>query len=246
MPYGDQRSPVASGSSAENLLGRLLYLVLTAAISYATWLALSGPLFRIHQVEVLGTQLASSDAVRRAASLDSATPFLVSTSDVEARVLLLGAPAHARLAFQLPDTAIIQIVERRPAYVWTVGEDRFLVADDGVVLGSAASQPLLEIVDEDRQSVGPGSTVDRRVLAEAAYLERVLPNLIGLTPSAFRVSHARGLSAGGPKGIQVSFGDDQNLDARLADLKPALDAALAAHPTPTLLDISVLHRPYYR
>ena len=247
VPIRNQGVHVAVGSSSESLLGRLLYVVLTGAISYASWFALTGPLFRIHQIEVVGTQLASPDAVRRAASLDGASPFLISTSDVEARVLTLGAPAHARVVFQLPDTATIQIVERRPAYVWTVGENRFLVADDGVVLGSAPSpQRFLDLVDEDQQAVGPGSTVDRRALAEAEYLERVLPGLAGLTPSAFHVSHARGLSAVGPKGLQVSFGDDQNLDARLADLKPALAAALAAHPTPTLVDISVLHRPFYR
>ncbi len=244
---GSQLVPVAIGSSTGNLLGRLLYVVLTAAISYASWFTLTGPLIRIHQVKVVGTQLTSPDAVRRAASLDGASPFLVSTLDVEARVLALGAPAHARVVFQLPDTATIQIVERRPAFIWAVGENRYLVADDGVVLGSTPSpRRLPELLDEDHQAVGPGSIVDRRWLAEAAYLERVLPGLAGLTPSTFHVSHALGLSAVGPKGIQISFGDDENLDARLADLKPALDAALAAHPTPTLLDISVLHRPYYR
>lgn len=225
----------------------MLYLgCLLAALGGLLYVLVS-PAFRVRHVSVEGQHYASSAQVVAFSGLAGQDPFQVQSDLVRRRILDTSIPADAWVTFRLPDTAIIHLRERRPAYRWQVGPTVFLVARDGTVLGPGEDSPgAFVIEDVDRRTVGPGDHVDPRILQEAALVEAGLPPAVG--PASHRVlaSATLGVDVVTNDGISIALGGDDNLTRKLAVLTPVLQAARSATPRPTLVDLSVVDHPYFR
>jgi cell division septal protein FtsQ len=224
---------------------RFFFVLLLGLVGYGALTLYTNPIFRVRQVDVVGAHWLPPAAVVQAANLSGRNIFQIDTGAVSNQILALGVPEQVTVHYQLPNTAIIDVSERLPAYIWKVDPTLYLVADDGTVLGPTSREgEAVIVVDSDHRPVQVGQKVDVAVLREASYLEQVLPKAAGLSPHYFLYSRALGLVVPTADGFQVVVGDSQQLGERLADFGPALQAARAQQPRPTWVDLRFLGHPY--
>ena len=115
------------------------------------------------------------DELRRAAApSDAAKPAqpLVDVDRIRERLLQFGWVEDARVSRRLPDTLVIDIVERRPSALWQDRQRLALIDKNGVVLDRVAidKMPDLPLV------IGPGAN------AQASQLSRLLASAPTLQP----------------------------------------------------------------
>ncbi|WP_340315051.1 cell division protein FtsQ/DivIB [Rhizorhabdus argentea] len=126
--------------------------------------------FKVRNVEILNRRQVDSAVVYDIAMRQQARPMpLVDLDGTRAELMKLGWIADARVSRRLPDTLVVDIVERVPTAIWQYRHRLALIDKDGVVIGPVddRAMPDLPVV------VGPGA--NRRATE--------LARLIGTTPS---------------------------------------------------------------
>ena len=109
-----------------------------------------------------------TDELRRAAGQASAArapQLLVNVAAIRARLLRFGWVKDARVSRRLPDTIVIDIVERTPAALWQSKGRLALIDAEGVVLDRVAIDkmpdlPLVIGADANRQAVALGRLME--------------------------------------------------------------------------------------
>jgi cell division protein FtsQ len=106
------------------------------------------------------------------AGTDKAPQALVDVSAIRERLLRFGWVKDARVSRRLPDTLVIDIVERRPAALWQSQGQLALIDNEGVVLDRVAvdKMPDLPLL------IGPGAN------AEEQQLDRLIESVPTLKP----------------------------------------------------------------
>ena len=141
--------------------------------------------FRVDQIEVTGLKRMERMSVY-AVALDqqSRAMPLVDLEKVRARLLDYGWIADARVSRRLPDTLVVDIVERTPAAIWQTNGQLMLIDAAGVLLEpvSPDAMPQLPLV------IGDGANAQ-----EPAYqsLMRAAPGLKPLVKAATWVGGRR-------------------------------------------------------
>ena len=105
-----------------------------------------------------------TDELRRAADeagTDKAPQALVDTAAIRRRLLQFGWVKDARILRRLPDTLVIDVVERKPAALWQNQGQLALIDSDGVVLDRVPvdRMPDLPLL------IGPGANAQEQELA---------------------------------------------------------------------------------
>lgn len=117
--------------------------------------------FRVRSVDVQGIQRMDSEPVFKIA-LDqkSMAMPLVDVAGIRQRLLQYGWVKDARVSRRLPDTLVVDIVERKPSALWQDEQRLSLVDSDGVVLDRVpiSAMPDLPLL------IGPGANVQSRNL----------------------------------------------------------------------------------
>ena len=115
-----------------------------------------------------------TDELRRAADSvgDKAPQALVDVSAIRERLLQFGWVKDARVSRRLPDTLVIDIVERTPAALWQNQGQLALIDSEGVVLDRVPvdKMPDLPLL------IGPGAN------SEEQQLERLMADVPALKP----------------------------------------------------------------
>ena len=116
-----------------------------------------------------------TDELHRAAELsgrDKAPQALVDVSHIRERLMRFGWVRDARVSRRLPDSLVIDIVERTPSALWQNQGKLALVDNDGVVLDRVAvdKMPDLPLL------IGPGAN------GEASELDRLMAAVPTLKP----------------------------------------------------------------
>ena len=129
--------------------------------------------FRVRSVDVTGVQRMDSRPVFQIA-LDqkSMAMPLVDVAEIRAKLLRYGWVKDARVSRRLPDTLVIDIVEREPAALWQDAQKLSLIDADGVVLDKVkvSDMPDLPLL------VGPGAN------AQSGGLNALLAEVPSLKP----------------------------------------------------------------
>lgn len=143
-----------------------------AAIAAATWIGIPGMIggamaegagragFRVNQIEVTGLKRMDRMSVY-AVALDqqSRAMPLVDLESVRQKLLRYGWIADAHVSRRLPDTLLVDIVERTPAAVWQDNGNLTLIDSSGVLLepvqpDAIPDLPLIIGPGADRQEAG--------------------------------------------------------------------------------------------
>ncbi len=135
--------------------------------------------FAVKRVEVTGIDRMERLTVY-AVALDqnSRAMPLVDLDKVRTQLLQYGWIADARVSRRLPDTLLVDIVERKPAAVWQNGGHLSLIDEHGIVLEPVAlrAMPDLPLI------IGPDANVQATALTElVAHAPRLKPMLAGAT-----------------------------------------------------------------
>ena len=139
----------------------LVALEVPAKIATATGEAVGEAGFRVRSVDVSGIHRMDSKPVFEIA-LDqkSMAMPLVDVSAIRERLLHYGWVKDARVSRRLPDTLVIDIVERQPAALWQDERQLSLIDAEGVVLDRVpiSAMPDLPLL------IGPGANAQSRNL----------------------------------------------------------------------------------
>ena len=123
--------------------------------------------FEVRDVEVTGMervdQLKVYDIVL--AEMDRSMP-MVDIEKVRTDLLQYGWIKDARVSRQLPDTLVVEIIERKPTAVWQRNGKYSLIDADGIVLENVKSRadrelPLLNGADANRHAVALAELLDK-------------------------------------------------------------------------------------
>ena len=134
--------------------------------------------FKVRNVEILNRRQVDSAVVYDIAMRQQARPMpLVDLDGTRAELMKLGWIADARVSRRLPDTLVVDIVERVPTAIWQYQHRLALIDKDGVVIGPVddRAMPDLPVV------VGPGAN---RRATELARLIATTPSLRPLVTAA--------------------------------------------------------------
>ena len=157
--------PMSEGALHKLATWSILGVIAAIAIGIASWFGVPGTVgvalaegvgragFRVEKIEVVGLQRMQQMPVYQVA-LDqrSRAMPLVDLAHVRNRLTReFGWIADARVSRRLPDTLVIEVVERRPAAVWQHRGRLMLIDRDGVSLErvSADAMPNLPLVIGD-------------------------------------------------------------------------------------------------
>ncbi len=169
--------PVSEATLHRIVTGTMLTAVGVAGIAAATYIGIPGMIggafaeqvgaagFRVNQIEITGLQRMDRMSVY-AVALDqqSRAMPLVDLDAVREKLLRYGWIADAHVSRRLPDTLLVDIVERSPAAVWQDNGQLTLIDAQGVLLEPVLANaiPNLPLI------IGPGA--DRQEPAYQALL----------------------------------------------------------------------------
>jgi cell division protein FtsQ len=140
--------------------------------------------FTLKHVETRGNQRVSTQAIYTIAfSQQSSAMPLVDLDDTRARLLRLPWIREARVSRRLPDTMVIEVVERVPVAVWQQQGRFHLVDADGVVL-----EPVGTAMPDLVRLIGPGAN---RHFASLSALLEAAPRLRPMVTDATWVGQRR-------------------------------------------------------
>ncbi len=109
------------------------------------------PSFAARTLEIHGATFTSQSIIRSILGMDG-TPnvFRIDTDHAESLLVRLPAVESVSVTVRLPSTVVVNIVERQPKLIWVIGDNRFVVDQDGTLFGhvDAAGIPI-------PSSVGP-------------------------------------------------------------------------------------------
>jgi cell division septal protein FtsQ len=135
------------------LLG--LFTIIACAVALTNFL-LTGPMFRVQQVDVIGTKNAALLQSINQMHVKGQNIFLLNTGSMQARIKASPLVASVVLSKEFPDHLIITIAERKPVALWQTAQGIFSVDAHGVVIATASNTPeaadLGIVVDMTQQS----------------------------------------------------------------------------------------------
>jgi hypothetical protein len=182
--------------------GALLALLAGAAAIYGL---ASSDAFAADRITIAGATWTSRDAiVARLAIPPGTNVFSIRTAELEQAVAGIPAIRSATVSVVLPDEVRVQVTEREALVAWQVGEQRYLVDEDGHLFAELPSGPsdttvTLPLVDDGREAstaLGVGSTLDAVTLDAALRLASLRPADVGSGARALvlRVDDADGFT----------------------------------------------------
>ena len=151
----------------------LVALDVPAKVGTAAGEAVGEAGFRVRSVDVKGIQRMDSKPVFEiAVDQKSMAMPLVDVAAIRERLLHYGWVKDARVSRRLPDTLVIDIVERKPAALWQDRQQLSLIDAEGVVLDRVpiSAMPDLPLL------IGPGAN------AQSRNLDRLLAEVPTLRP----------------------------------------------------------------
>lgn len=168
-----------AGMTVAVVIAAVLAFRLPQMLGMAIGEGVGGAGFTMRRVEIKGAQRVSRLAIYNVAfDQDSMAMPLVDLEATRARLLQFGWIREARVSRRLPDTLVVDIIERQPAAIWQNNRQLILIDGEGVEL-----EPVrIEAMPDLPLLIGPAA--NRHVAALGALLAaapRLRPQVAGAT-----------------------------------------------------------------
>ena len=203
-----------------------------AAVAVGGWWLYNSPLLSIQDVKIEGNSVVSSDFARTVADLDGQSIFEADLDVARARLVALPQVKDVKVSRNWPNGVTITLTERTAWGLWQLGVNRYVVDEEGVVLGVAApaGAPLIVQRDASTVSLTLGDRVDAGAMAVATQLVATAEQTLNRSVSSLEFSQAEGVTAvltsrTGRPDLRVVFGDAQGYEFKVASLFAVLQQA---------------------
>ena len=133
-------------------------VILMLALGFGAWVVLNSAFFEVRDVRVVGARSLSADEIRGLAGIRSgANLILLPLDDVAARVERHPWVLDAQVERDLPTTAVIKVIERRPGGWVEDPNGMAVIAGDGTVLERVSEAPAqLPDIGDSATALGVG------------------------------------------------------------------------------------------
>ena len=239
----------ATAQRLRRLRLRRLGIVLGAAcvIGLAVGLYFS-PLLRVQHIDVVGAKQVDSSQVEQLASLGGHSMLRLDTASAQERIRFLPMVRSVQIERHWPQTVRVIVTERLPWGYWQVGDARYVVDNEGVVLAPAAlpdGSPVIKDLSNPVRLV-PGDHVDLDAVTLTQSLVTQVPGTLAENIAGVEYSNEKGLSLLTNAGYRVVFGDSQNVDYKLAVWKGIEGQLGRDHMSGHVLDLRFEERPSFQ
>ena len=229
----------------------LAILVAGCEAALLVWLWF-GPAIAVSSVRVIGARHMTAAQVAAAAGIDGSSSVIsVDGQAADGRLLHQVWVRAASVEPQLPGTVVIQVSEWEPVVAYHAGQSTnlFLISNQGVVLGSAASSGGLVQVqgpagDDPRAGDRP---LDPQLVTAMVNIRNGMPTLVGQDITGFIFDSCGDLTMIAKKGWRVYFGrvltpeQFAGLRDKLAALKAIAGRGLVDYSSSDLLYVNVMN-----
>ena len=175
------------------------------------------PFLRVQNVQVTGTTSLDRAAIVAAADMQGESLVSSKFSDAQANVAALPQVKAVQIEKHWPDTVEIIVTERAPWATWYEGEAAYTIDDSGVVLAVAPANagPIIHSPATDKP-LQPGDHVDSGALELTRTLVEQVPVQLGVNITQVDWSNEKGVTVTTDAGYTVVFGDDTDMQYKLA------------------------------
>jgi cell division protein FtsQ len=204
----------------------------------------------VRELAISGAAATTPEQIAAAGGVTGHNIFTVDPQIVAERLIALPTVREAQVWGELPDRLVVRVVERQPALVWQVGDDRFLLDAGGFVIAqnpaAETTQALPRVAVSGVAAPQVGGRVDTAPLGAALAITRHAPDY-GLTISGIEYASPGGITivttGGGQSagGRRIVIGDGERIDEKLA----ASAAILKSDQTWTILNVTDPDRPFF-
>ena len=221
-----------------------LLLSTLGGIAYGGYQA---PFLRISEVNVQGTKKLNPKVITEKLRLEGQHILLLDTGKTIKTLQELPQVKSARVERRFPAALTIRIREREPWAIWQVGTTKYLIDDEGFILGTGPSgASLLTIKDLSPEKEEPQKRVDTAAMELALKLDRVLPQELGTKAKEFEYVRHGGLVVVTDNGWRARFGDMEDFDFKIATWKAILGQAAQQKVKVNHVDLRFGYRPFFR
>lgn len=223
----------------------LLTLGSIALFAAAVWIVFWSPVLKVREVVVLGSKHVDSGDVTRVAGLDSSDNLLlVSPGGVEDKVLELPWVKRARVDRKLPGTVRVRIVERKPAMVLSLQNERWTLDGFGNVLAEGAADAKLPVLAAaSTTQPEAGTRLEAEEIQAALEAWRSLSNKVRSRVAAVLAPTPERITLSLDTGTQVRFGAAESLEAKNEVLEVLLAELQAEGREVSYIDVRVPSSP---
>lgn len=225
-------------------IGIMVALLLLGGSAGALFLS---PWLKIARVSVAGAEKLGATAVVEAAELVGKNILFVDVGAVErslkGRLPMIGEVTLSRI---FPDAVSLTVKERQPWANWQVGNKKWVIDEEGLVVAPSPRPELPTIRDMDNVAVQAGGQVDATPLPLVKRLLEALPQEAGLKAASFEYLRNGGLVVITDKGLRARFGGDEDFDYKLAVWKGLLAKRAAGEVAFQHVDLRFGYRPFLR
>jgi cell division septal protein FtsQ len=198
----------------------------------------------VQQLAIRGQSLTSEQEIAARGGVMGHNIFTVDAQVVAERLTALPTVREAKVWGELPGRLVIHIVERQPAMVWQIGNERFLLDDSGMVMAQnppeETTRDLPAVAVRGIELPQVGGRVDAALIATLAQLVRRAPEY-GLPVAALDYSPQEGIVLRFDQQRQILFGTGERLEEKLA----ASAAVAASDAGWSTLNVTDPDRPFF-
>ncbi len=173
----------------------------------------TNPQFSLAATSVAGVENMNSSQIEQAAGVAGKNIFRINPDKTSVRLMtLMPQIKEARVSLGLPNRAVIHIEERKPALIFSDGnENRWVDAEGRIFPAGAANPDLPALIDEDGSASIDGARLKPEVLESLNQALAGLPDV-----RTFHHRQVYGLYFISPEGWRVYLGSGSNMANKLA------------------------------
>jgi cell division septal protein FtsQ len=256
LKHADLRGPPKrrpARSRRARWLKRLFIVApLLLAASFGLHALFTARYFEVQHISVEGTRNPQIIAAIGRLHLEGVNIFLADTSADAAHVAALPPVAAASVTRSLPDTLLVQVVERQPVLIWQVGSFLYSIDAGGAIIAQVQQDGGLPVITDEHSRdlrghpFAPGGKIDPKIVQMARQLLKQIPTASDVTSFTLRDTLDYGIVLTSADGWQARFGGPDHLDEKINEFASILRLVKQQGQQLAFIDLRFGFYPYYR
>ncbi|HLF75593.1 MAG TPA: FtsQ-type POTRA domain-containing protein [Anaerolineales bacterium] len=239
--------------SRPNLGKRLPSFLLVLLLASALYFAFNAPQLQVIQAQVVGNQMLTAAEINTALNIAGQPAFLLIPSELEKRLRLqFPELAAAKVDIALPNTVLVQVIERKPVVRWEQGEGYTWISEEGIAFRPHGDMPgLIGVVALSAPPIE--GIISSDPLTPAPFLKpdlvKTLKGLAGHVPPGAQILYDASFGFGwnDPRGWQVYFGTSaSDVELKMRVYESLVESLTGRGIQPAMINVTYPTAPYYR